>query len=302
MLDFTNTQDLTLDERKLILQRALNSQPYFEALPFTVVVGTRRDRQYEAKLRVDKDFWITDVKGNFNDVFIDTTSEFWLSIWESYNGESIHKFIRSEYLPPSFQCYDTRFDAAFASQIYADTQHEILPYLLKRGNSVMGSIDNRSAKTQAAEALVVLAGYFTLNNTYISPRLQQGINESLADEPIFELHRFRVTANGIINNQLSNDRYARLVLGFGVVDLSTPKANLAESTIQITDNVRGLKLNNTPIPIQYIAPRLTALRDKHIDFLPVEYLFEPFATLRFETNTILHDGGGYEFVMLTRTV
>lgn len=302
MLNFTNHQDISLETRREIIQRAVSSQPFFELLQFEVLAGQEKERQYKAKFDTDKDFFVTDVKGNFNQVLNETGTEFWLSIWRGYNGESLHKYIKGEYLPPSFQLTDARFNVATVNQRYQDWQDEILPYGIPKGDSVLASIRNVGDKLEIADCKVCLAGFFALENNYINERTTQAISESLNDEPYFELWKFDVTTEGIINNQFSNDRFARLVLGFGVIDLSTVKADLAESTVQITDNTRGLKLTDVAIPIEFVAPRLTALRDTHINYLPTEYLFEPFATLRFETNTQLNGGAGYQFVMLTRTV
>lgn len=302
MINFTNTTDLTLDERKLILKRAIASQPFFELLAFEIAAGNAKDRLYKAKFDTDKDFFITDIKGNFDEVFDATGAEFWLSVWTAYKGESVHKYIRGENLPAPFQSYEARFNLAFADQKYCDLQDEILPYHIQKGDSVLASINNQDVKAQVADCKVVVGGYFTLPDMYVNERLQEGINESLALEPQIETWKFRVTKDGIENHQFTNDRFARVVLGFGIVDLEVDKGKLAESTVSISDNVRGLKFNNVPIPVEYIAPRLTCVRDKHADFLPVEYLLEPFATLRFETNTDLNTGAGYEFIMITRTV
>jgi hypothetical protein len=57
-----------------------------------------------------------------------------------------------------------------------------------------------------------------------------------------------------------------------------------------------------PIPIEYFAPRLTCLRDTHIYYLPVEAFFEPLNALRFEMDTDLNGGAGFEFTMVTRKV
>ena len=313
MLNFSNTQNLTLDERKTILERAVNSQPFFELLDFELVTGAEKTGQYKAKFQVDKDFFITQVAGNFNRAFYETSSEFLLTIATAYKGESIHKFLQGDYLPSAFQAYDARHNLTVPNQKYCDLQDEILPYHVAKNNAVLATIRNISDKLQPAQAKVVLGGYFAIENAYLNDRAMQGVNESLANEPIFELSKIQVTKEGIENHSFKNDRFTRLVLGFGVVDLPAtdsgqniaPSAiipNIAESTVLISDSTRGLKLNNIPIAIENLAPRLTALRDTHIYYLPTEYLFEPFAALRFETNTLLNGGNGYEIVMLTRTV
>lgn len=302
MINLFNHAFLTQDERKMILARAVASQPYFANMDFEIIAGAEKDRQYKSKLHVDKDFYITDIRGNFNEVFNETGTEFWLSIWESYKGESIHKYMRSQYLPSSFQSFEARRDIAFVQQRYCDLQQEINPYLIRRGNSVLASIDNVGVKAQPADCKIVLAGYYATGRNYLSPRTIQAVNESLAGEPDIEIFPFRVTTDSITSQIVKNDRFARVILGFGVTDLETNKANLANSTVMITDFARKLKWNDEPIPLEYFAPRLTCLRDTHYYSLPIEFLFEPFDGLRFEFNTDLNTGAGFEFSMITRKV
>jgi hypothetical protein len=205
-------------------------------------------------------------------------------------------------LPPSFQSFEARFNIAFASQVYCDLQQEICPYLVKKGNSVLAQIDNLGVKAQEASGRIVLAGYYPTGKAYLDERTTQSINESLADEPSIETFSFTVDEAGQKSYILQNDRYARLILGFSVTDLETNKANLASSLLKITDFARKIKFNDVPIPIEYFAPRLTCLRDTHIYYLPVEAFFEPLNALRFEMDTDLNGGAGFEFTMVTRKV
>lgn len=307
MINLINNQDLNLEQRRNILNRALYSQPFFNLLAFTVPPSKTRgriDKKDTQGIQVNKNFYLTEIISNFGEVFQDTGSLFDISLYAVKKKQSLIRYLQNSFLPSGFIATEARENAPFASQIFQDTQREIMPLLIERGDFVQGNIVANSDTTNDADVIanIVLKGFYSVQETYINSRLNIGINESLARDIIFETWNLSVDFEGEKSLKISNDRYPRLVLGFGIRDNGRVKANLSQGTMRISDQTRGLQFSENALPIEFYAPRLTCVRDTHIYYLPTEYLLEPFASLLFDITNILNEGTGYELVIYTRTV
>ena len=307
MINLINNQDLNLEQRRNILNRALYSQPFFNLLQFIIPPSKTRgqiDKKNTQNVQVNKNFYLTEIISNFGEVFQDTGSLFDISLYAVKKKQSLVRYLQNAFLPNGFIATEARENAAFAAQIYQDTQREMMPLLIERGDIVQGSIIANTDTTNKNDvfANIVLKGFYSIQETYINSRLGIGINESLARDVIFETWNLSVDFTGQKSLKISNDRYPRLVLGFGIRDNNSIKANLSQGTMRITDQTRGLQFSDVPLPIEFFAPRLTCVRDAHIYYLPTEYLLEPFASLLFDIENALNGGSGYELVIYTRTV
>lgn len=309
MIDLTNTQYMNEDQRRASLRRAIHSQPFFNLLDFEVIAGSDKISQYGAKAQVDKDFYLTEARANYGQALVDTGSLYGLSFYIGNRGESIYKYIQGELLPTAFQVSDARTTLSVANQTaFCDLQHELMPTLIRRGDNIIARTQNLATKAEPTELEIVLSGYYPMEGAYIPARTQQGINESLADDVRFEL--WPVDVNGGDLNLatqtavLNNDRFARMILGFGIAlavncnDNDPPSAK-----VKIYDPYRGIRLNNVPIDVAFFAPKVNAVRDANIYYLPVEYFWQPLAPMRFDFTDINTTSGlGFQWIMLTRTV
>lgn len=304
MIDLVNTPTMTLEQRQNSLKRALHSQVFFNLLDFELIAAANKIFQYGAKAQVDKDFWLTECKGNLGEVLDATGSLFVANIYIANTGHSVHRYIAGENLPTPFQVTDVRETLDVASQTaFCDMQDEMMPTLIKRGDNILARVQNVSSKSDVAEIQMVLSGYYTEAGTYLAGQTLQGVNESLEDSPRFELWKFPVDYTGHKDHILNNDRYARMVLGFGIVNANDEtEGKFPNGTVQITDVYRSIRFNNLPINISFFAPKINQVRDSHLYYLPIEHFWQPFSPMKFEVVNALGASNGYEFVMLTRTV
>lgn len=303
MIDLINTQYMTMQQRRDSITRAIHSQSFFNLIDFNLIASANTEFQYGAKVQVDKDFWLTEKKGNYGKVEDDTGATFELSLYIAGTGKSLDRYVAGENLPTPFQTTDINVTPS-TSPHFDDRQREILPTLIKRGDNIVARTRNVTAKTDPADIKIVLSGYYTRDDAYITPRSQQGVNESFENPPLFELWKFDVDYDGKKDHILNNDRFARMVLGFGIVNLDdadTPSA-VSDATVLITDVYRRIKMNNDPINVAFFAPKQNQCKDQAIYYLPIEHFWEPFSPLKFEMNNTLGNGHGFQWQMLTRTV
>lgn len=313
MINLVNRLDLTRQERLDSLFRSMHTQPFFNLLTFSVDVGARKHNQWETKSDVNREFYLTEVIGNFDEALQNTGSLFNMSVYASLNNGSVYNFIQTVNLPSGFIASQARSaEVAFANQLFDDRQFEYCPYLIKQGDRLIGRLANVTAKTQGFDINVCLKGYYVTPGRHLNDNTTRGINESL-DRPIrFETWRehFRAasTADNKVTYSFKNDRTARMVLGFGVVDPSIGEGlTPSQINVEILDTFRNIKWNNKPMPIEFLGPRIGAafsgVRDAHIYYIPIEYLWEPFSSLQAMATLITAaDATGLELVMLTRTV
>lgn len=303
MINRVNEKKLSVDERRSILNRSLNAVPFFNLLKYEVQAGSKQN-EYKGKVYINLDFYLTDIRGNFNKVFLDTGTEWLVSLYMTLTGQSPYGYNRGDRLPTSFLMSDARSQIAALSRLYDDKQSESIPYKIGKGQELVSEIVNIDTKDQVADAMLMLAGFVGLSYPYLNRTETEKINQSLSDESIFQTFKFEVNHEGQRFYNLENDSRPRLILGFGVVDyLNTPES-ISFSDVSIIDSTRQIKLTNQPIPIEFLAPRINSCLDTHFYYLPIEHYWMPFGNLRFLINNTsqLLLPNTYELVMLTRTV
>lgn len=310
MITLGNRYDLTESERRESLFRAMHTQPFFNLLKFPVDDVGARVTDYGSKLNVDKDFYVTEIAGNFNEVNSASgfTETFTASFYASLNQGSLYKWSQTQRLPVGFICNELREgDITFATQQYDDRQFELIPYRIKNGDSLIGTVKSVGGGEKSVDVDVVFKGYYILPNAHLSENTTRGVNESLARPIRFETWSRDIAVDHVSEIEtikFDNDRTARMVLGFGLVETTR---TTARRTIEIVDNFRNIKWTNEPLPIQALAPKINnaggGCRDIHIYYLPTEYLLEPFASLQCAIRYISGDvETNATLVMLTRTV
>lgn len=303
MIDITNTEYISDEERRVIVERSIYTLPYFYKMPFPVLTATSKDPLFSQRIGINRDFFLTEIMGNWGEVFTRTTSLFDITLYTS-RQESVYRFDAGRKIPTGFVCQEARFNTAIAGEIYDDRQYEMPSRLIRNNDFIYGEVKNLTPKSADANATVVLKGYSLLKNSWINDREAEQINQSLAQPVKWEYFKINVDKEGRFPYRLSNDKFPRLILGMGVVNDVVDKAGVTTSTVQIKDLGRKLQLTDTPIPVEFLAPRLVCLRDTHLYYLPTEYYFQPFAELEFDiTNTSPGETDtGYQLVILTRTV
>jgi hypothetical protein len=308
MITLGNRYDLTIDERKESLFRAMHTQPFFNLLNFPVDNAGSRVTDYGSKLDVNKDFFITEIVGNFNEVNAASgfTTEFIASFYAQLNQGSLYKYQQTQRLPVGFICNEARSGAvAFANQEYDDRQFELIPYKVKAGDSLVGTVKEITGTPKSIDINAVLKGYYIFPNKHLGEVTTRGVNESLARNIRFETWKEEIAATAVNNKKtvtFNNDRTARIVLGFGIRALN----DQGRFNFEIVDSYRNIKWTNKPIPIEFLAPMTngigTGCRDVHMYYLPTEYLLEPFASLQFDLTATATSGDTSDLIMLTRTV
>lgn len=306
MIDTVNKQtNLTVEERRGILHRALNATPFFNIMPFEIVSETRKRVQYKSKVQINLDYYLTDIRSNFDAVSNITGAIWHLNLYLAASGRSLYGYNLSQPLPASFLSTDARFNIPVVDQRFDDRQRESIPLLIEKGEEVICEVENQSVKTAGTTANIMLAGFNMISYPYINSRETELINRSLSVETVFQDFRFTVNHNGQKFYNIENDANPRLVLGLGIVNTTATKEEISESSVSIVDTMRNVKFTNEQIPVEFLAPRLTCVLDTHIYYLPIEYYFMPFGNLRFQINNFFPSAqvpSGYEWVMLTRTV
>lgn len=311
MIDLVNGQDLTDTERRESLFRAMHTQPFFNLMTFPVATEARKRDQWADKTDVNKDFYLTEIMANFDEAHFTTDSLFNLSIYATLNQGSVYNYMQAINLPSGFIAGEARnASIAYANQRFDDRQHEYLPYLIKAGDRVIGRVANTQDKSAPFDIHLMLKGYYVTPNRYFSDNATRGINESLKNQIRFETWQellLNTTQDAKRTVSFKNDRTARMILGFGVVDNVADGDTPNRYLIELLDTFRNITWNNRPMPIEFLGPRVGApgqeVRDTHIYYLPVEYLWEPFSALQAEVAMAsVGDTIDARLVMLTRTV
>lgn len=303
MIDTTNFKPLTAEQRKLIIERALHTQPYFYKMEFPVITGNTKDNQYGSIVGINRDFILTEFMSNFGEAFPSVDSTFDVSLYSGYLN-SLYRFEASQKIPSGFVFQEARYKALTNAQKFVDTQFEIMPLKIPNGDYIYCDIRNNTAKKANFAIYAILKGFTRLKDAYLSPIETERINKSLNTETRFEYFKFEVRQNGKETFVFENDSTPRLILAFGASNTTIDKAVVSESYVSITDDARRAIMTDTKIPVQFIAPRLTCLLDAHKYMLPVEYYVPPLAKINFDIENIYQNDSpqGYDFNILTRTV
>lgn len=304
MLDAKNQYWISNEDRGEILQRALRTYPYYYKMAFPIESGAPVETLYSQRIGIGKDFYLTEYMGNFGEVFTDTGALFNACLYTGYN-RSLYRFDTSRKLPVGQLMTEARFDTVLPDQIYDDRQFETLPVKIPQNDRLYGEIASGDSPSDDAEVIIVLKGFSMLNDVYVTPTEQAQLTESLSKDVQWEFLKVTVDKEGKHSYILENDRYPRLILGFGAVNSTSDKSLISAADFTITDISRRLQLTDTNIPVAFIAPRLTCLLDANLYYLPIEYYFQPFAKLQFDVNNVSpdqNDKQGFEIAVLTRTI
>ena len=317
MIDIINDQTLTVDERRSIINRALWTNPYFYRIDIPIPHQTVVNSVFSNKLGINRDFYITSLLDNSNNIAEKTGAEINLSLLTGYDV-SPYSFNIGK-LPKSFITTDARrYDVAnepppFLLHGFDDRQFETFPFLIKQNDFLRTDVQCNGPTGPAIYTLVVKGFNVCKNAAFGSTELQQ-INDSLSNNVEWQYFKLNVTDS--VNDQgekqyfLENDRYPRLILGLGALNIdNTFLSHQSEILVTLTDLSRQLQLTDNRVPLEYIAPRFTPVQDQHLYYLPIEYYWQPYAKLQFDIiNTWNHAGreepfpNGAEIVALTRTV
>lgn len=304
MLNTTNHKNLTVAERQSVLKRALFSQPFFTRLPFALAVGASKKPLYSSKTEVNRDFYLTEIKGNFGEVFTSTGALVNLSVYSAY-GKSVYRYAYSSLLPSGFIADEARFRTATGSQIFDDRQRESFPVLVKNGDKLFANLENIDTVDSPDSATLMLSGFQQVQGTYVDSRTYSQLEKSLTNNIQKDYFKIDVLHEGLQTYSINNDVYPRLVLGFCAINTMAIKGRVSAASMLIRDTSRGLKFSNDPMPVDFIAPRLTCLLDEHIYYLPIEYYLSPYAKLQFDISNTSPDQehkSGFQLIMLTRTI
>lgn len=295
------TQILSLQQRQSLLRRSLNAVPYFNLLSYEIEAEAVRRKQYKDKIETDLDFYLTEIRNNFNEL-VDVTSSRWnLNIYLAESGQSVYGYNRGDALPSPFIATDGRRNTA--TLLYQDVQRESVCFHVPRGDEIITELVNLTTKGAPSNADVVFCGFNILPYPYLNTRETELINDSLNDDVIFQTFEITVNHDGQKIYSIENDSRPRLILGFGVVNATNDIADASASDISIIDSTRHIKLTNKQIPTELLMPRLGSTHDTSMYYLPIEHYFMPFGTLRFLINhTLASSDNEYTIVMLTRTV
>lgn len=305
MIDINNLNcDLTPEGRRTSLQRAIYTQPYFYRFEFPITAGDPRDTQFSQNVGINRDFFITEWQGNFGEVLRETGSLFNVTLYSAYY-DSLYRFEAGHKLPTGQVLTEARFRTPITNEKFDDRQAETFPYLVRKNDKIYAQIANVNVKNDVGNANIVLKGFNVNEDAYITPMQTEQYNASLAKDVEWQFFKINVTDQGVKQYILENDNQPRLILGFCAINSVSEKAQVSEINVSITEIARRLRLTDTKIPLQFIAPRLTCLRDTHIYYLPVEFAFQPYSKLQFDIENIwVNDQtpAGAEISILTRTV
>lgn len=289
-------------ERELAFLRSLYTMPYFTNLNFEILAGAANVTQYQNKIKVNKDFYLTEIQSNLGEIYTTTGSLFNLSIFQGYR-ESLYRYDINQNFPSSFLTYDARFNTVVAQQIFDDRQRENFPLLIRNGNEIQAVIENLNTKNDPATAYLMLAGWQRDDTNFVDTRTQQKLIDSIEKPIQIDFFKFTVDTDGQQIKFLENDNIPRLILGFAARNSTAEKGSVSTSKILIRDLTRRTAWNNLALPLEFFAPRMTCLLDTHTYWLPTEYFFQPFARLEFDlTNVSPSSVQGYEFTAITRTI
>lgn len=258
---------------------------------------------------IDRDFYLTEIQGDFCEAFNDVASLYNISLYSGYNN-SLYRYDASSQLPSAFVATDARFRTAVVNEIFDDRQYENTPRLIPKNDRVYCQVTNLVAEAgNPTDLNIILKGFSLIDDVNLDGRTIDQLNNSLSKQVEWQIFKINVTDEaadrGLKSYILENDNQPRLILGCGAINSTTTKGNVSEMNVTITEIARRLRLTDTAIPLQFIAPRLTCLLDAHIYYLPIEYYFQPYAKLQFDIDNIWVNGGtpaGAEIAILTRTV
>ena len=304
MINTTNLfQHIPIETRRTIIQRAVYTQPYFYrvSMPFGLPANSKQTIFSNGVIGINRDFYLTERQANFNEVEADSNALFDIAIYSGY-GRSVYRFdSNTQKLQSGFVCQEARIQPVQTNSLFDDKQFEPFPVLIRRGDRVYVELRNTVENPTDDVVEVILKGFNVLDNVYLTPTQTQQINTSLERDVEWQYFKFVIDEGREKSYVIENDNKPRLLLGFGA-NADIAKAFSMET--DITDITRRLKLTDTKIPIEFIAPTVPTCFDTHIYYLPTEYYLEPYAKLQFDVgfNDAIFEFDPIEVAALTRTI
>ena len=301
-------------DRQTAIARAAATYPYFYKLQFDVLTGIR---QYaEQRVGVQREFFLTEMIGNFDESELTTLARPNFNSYTGYN-ESIYRYIPGQGLQNQFLVSTSPANALSPGNIGDRQQFEFPPFNVKANDFIYGRVDfSGSGIAPAADATIYTGykGYSVLDEPYITTdRQTDQIKNSLSAPIDWQWFNFEVADPGANSQRtihiVENDMYPRLIVGMARLDhgFGLPLFNF----VDIYDVSRRLRLTDTHIPLEFLAPSMVyPLRDSEYYqtpcyYFPVEYYFEPYAKIQIDviaerTNPAIASTTTVSF--LTRTI
>ena len=298
-------ENLTVAKRKHLVNRALYTNPFWYTLPFDLNTTTVKQNKFQARADINKDFFLTEVRGNFGDVFVRSGGAlFDLDIFSTLRQRNLLGYGQN-LLPTFISLTEARFDTIPALQLGQDRQREIMPVLIRKSDRIVAELSNSNAVAVQTDGFITLVGFNRSLEYWLRKDEEKRIKASLEIPPRYEIFKFtQPPVEGILSHILENDKFPRMILGFGAVNSTSTKTDIPLAFIKIDDLTRNLQFTNERVPLEFIAPRLTCVEDTLWYYLPTEFYWESFGNLRFEVDLTFQNATaeGFDFYMLTRTV
>lgn len=316
MIDALNHSGISLNQRKMALQRALRSQPYFLQVPIHIDASATSGIYTGKSEPIGQDFYITDIQHNISRTEqllaggVTAGTPFITRLYDN-NQESVYQYDLGDKVFPAFYGYDSRSVAPVFPPIathYPCFQWEYPSRPLYQNDILYNEIQTPLAhSTLECIFLTICKGYIPLNAINITDIEHEQINDSLNKSVQWEYFHTVYTENELglagnttpIQHVISNDSSTRLILGTSIIGAQVGSSDAP--TLKFTDLGRQLTWQSDPIPASFWC-NLTDQQEAHIYFLPIEYYFPPLAQIQVE---LINDGGDLrpiEVGFLTRTI
>ncbi len=309
MIDINNTKAVTADDRREIINHALYTYPYFYRANVHFDANTP-EKSYSSNVRMKEDFYLTGVQSNMSEVFLDSGAiQFNLALWTGYK-ESIYRWLAERPLHQEFLATDAPLKTNPLFSNFCDLQFEYLPRLIRGNDKVFMVVTPVVDTPETSDLIVVLAGFQLLSSNELTDIERNQIETSLASDIEWQIFKTATVGGhpvGTFQDTLfiENDRFPRIVYGMGAVNGNTDPTLATAFDINITDTSRRLSWMNTPIPLEFVAPRIPTSVDTNTYYLPIEYYWPPYAKLRFDvTQTVKEDEDNQpvDICLHTRTI
>ncbi len=308
MININNNTAVTDEDRRLIIERALRSYPYIHKMVFPYTTTDPPVAQTERTLSFNDDFYFTEIQGNWQDFAGGGGGLAKLSFFTAWN-RNIYRYDTSNPLWSFFLSTEARRLRPLTLRANVDLQFEYFPYLIKRGDKLIVNVVPAFAALADSTLNVAVKGFQLHDNIYVTERVAAQIEESLANAVEWQIFEVEVTDQpedrGRKTYTVENDKYPRILYGFGATDSQSLLTALPNIELTIVDTSRRLQITDRDIPLEFIAPRIPICSDTHIYYLPTEYYLEPYAKIQFEINNTWFDdahAGGARIALHTRTI
>ncbi len=308
MIGINNENFISDTDRQIIAHRAMYSYPYFYRLQFPLLTGDEPQTFVEQKVGINDDFFLTEIQANYGDTTFTTGSNIFLALYTGWN-KSLYRYQYNKTLFDTFIASEGRARGGFARHQGVDRQFEYLPIHIKRNDKIFGQIANDFVIAADKVFNVILKGFQLRDGSQISDTEAAQLERSLALPVDWQIFHVTVTDDAADRGKkiytFENDRYPRILYGFGATNTRTELTFGSDMEVRVTDISRRLSFTDQAIPLEFLAPRIPYCLDTHRYDLPIEYYLAPYTKIQFEIDNIWADGGhaaGAEIALYTRTV